>query len=102
MRKYRSFANGAANRQNRPGAVIGAAEIKSSRQEILGEKRTFERPSRSISTAKTQSFGSRAGRLLRRRAINAHLPTRKAPEAVPVVTDYDWTGIYFGGNIGWA
>ncbi len=31
----------------------------------------------------------------------ADLPTKKAPAPVPVVTEYDWTGIYFGGNLGW-
>lgn len=35
-------------------------------------------------------------------AVAADLPTKKAPPPVPVATEYDWTGIYFGGNIGWA
>lgn len=34
-------------------------------------------------------------------AVAADLPTQKAPAPVPVVTAYDWTGIYFGGNLGW-
>ena len=35
-------------------------------------------------------------------AFAADLPTKKAPAPVPVVTEYDGTGIFFGGNIGWA
>src|SRR5271157_5292827 len=35
-------------------------------------------------------------------AVAADLPTRKAPEPVPLPTLYDWTGFYFGGNLGWA
>jgi outer membrane immunogenic protein len=35
-------------------------------------------------------------------ALAADLPTRKAPAPVAVPTEYDWTGIYFGGNLGWA
>ncbi len=34
-------------------------------------------------------------------AVAADLPTKKAPAPVPVATEYDWTGIYFGGNVGW-
>jgi outer membrane immunogenic protein len=33
-------------------------------------------------------------------AVAADLPTKKAPAPIPVVTEYDWTGIYFGGNLG--
>lgn len=40
--------------------------------------------------------------LLAAPAFAADLPTKKAPAPVPVVTEYDWTGIFFGGNIGWA
>lgn len=35
-------------------------------------------------------------------ALAADLPTKKAPMPIPVVTEYDWTGIFFGGNVGWA
>jgi outer membrane immunogenic protein len=35
-------------------------------------------------------------------AFAADLPTTKGPPPVPVVTAYDWTGIFFGGNLGWA
>ncbi|MBV8104208.1 MAG: hypothetical protein JO223_06210, partial [Hyphomicrobiales bacterium] len=35
-------------------------------------------------------------------AFAADLPTKKAPIPIPVVTEYDWTGFYFGGNVGWA
>jgi outer membrane immunogenic protein len=35
-------------------------------------------------------------------AFAADLPTKKAPPPIPVPTEYDWTGIFFGGNIGWA
>jgi outer membrane immunogenic protein len=34
-------------------------------------------------------------------AVAADLPTKKAVVVVPVATEYDWTGIYFGGNLGW-
>src|SRR5271157_6524362 len=34
-------------------------------------------------------------------AVAADLPTRKAPEPIPLPTLYDWTGFYFGGNLGW-
>ena len=34
-------------------------------------------------------------------AVAADLPTKKAPQPVPVETEYNWTGIYFGGNLGW-
>ncbi len=36
-------------------------------------------------------------------AAAADLPTKKAPEPapVPLPTLYDWTGFYFGGNLGW-
>jgi outer membrane immunogenic protein len=33
-------------------------------------------------------------------AVAADLPTKKALAPIPVVTEYDWTGIYFGGNLG--
>lgn len=35
-------------------------------------------------------------------ALAADLPTKKAPEPVPLPTLYDWTGFYFGGNLGWS
>ena len=35
-------------------------------------------------------------------AVAADLPTKKAPIPIPVVTAYDWTGFYFGGNLGYA
>jgi len=35
-------------------------------------------------------------------ALAADLPTKKAPAPVPLPTLYDWTGIYFGGNVGWS
>jgi outer membrane immunogenic protein len=38
--------------------------------------------------------------LLAAPALAADLPTKKAPIPLPVVTEYDWTGFYFGGNIG--
>lgn len=34
-------------------------------------------------------------------ALAADLPTRKAPEPAPLPTEYDWTGAYFGANLGW-
>ncbi len=34
-------------------------------------------------------------------ALAADLPTRKAPAPEPLPTEYNWTGIYFGGNLGW-
>ena len=37
--------------------------------------------------------------LLAAPAVAADLPTKKAPE-LPVITEYDWTGFYFGGNLG--
>ena len=38
--------------------------------------------------------------LLAAPAIAADLPTKKTPVPVPVVTEYDWTGIYLGAHIG--
>jgi len=35
-------------------------------------------------------------------AMAADLPTKKAPILAPVAVEYDWTGIYFGGNLGWS
>src|SRR5271165_6747277 len=35
-------------------------------------------------------------------AVAADLPTKKAPIPIPVITEYDWTGFYFGGNLGWT
>ncbi len=34
-------------------------------------------------------------------AVAADLPTKKAI-VLPVVTVYNWTGFYFGGNVGWG
>lgn len=34
-------------------------------------------------------------------AVAADLPTKKAI-VLPVVSEYDWTGFYFGGNLGWS
>lgn len=40
--------------------------------------------------------------LLAAPAVAADLPTKKEPVPIPVPLAYDWTGIFFGGNIGWA
>lgn len=42
---------------------------------------------------------SGAAVLLAAPALAADLPTKKAP-VLPVITEYDWTGFYFGGNVG--
>ena len=34
-------------------------------------------------------------------ALASDLPTKKSPPPAPVVTEYDWTGVYFGANLGW-
>lgn len=35
-------------------------------------------------------------------AVAADLPTKKAPAPILVPTEYDWTGIFLGGNIGYG
>ncbi len=34
-------------------------------------------------------------------ALASDLPTKKPPPPALVVTEYDWTGVYFGANLGW-
>jgi outer membrane immunogenic protein len=41
-----------------------------------------------------------AAALMAGSAMAADLPTTKAPFPAPVVIEYDWTGFYFGGNVG--
>jgi len=57
---------------------------------ILGDK-----------TMKKVLLSGVAAVLLAAPTLAADLPTKKAQIQLPVITEYDWTGFYFGGNIGW-
>ena len=35
-------------------------------------------------------------------ALASDLPVKTAPPPAAVVTEYDWTGAYLGGNLGWV